>query len=120
MYKEDFETVYDMIEHAIELAFDGKMQLKFYQFLQYRKTKKYEVDAFIESSTAHEISDQVLELEQYIKGGADNNHKQLREAYGHISKPQARKIQAYLGRILEDAVRYRHDKRPGRRKKNSK
>ena len=31
---DDFETVYDMIEHAIELAFDGKMQLKFYQFLE--------------------------------------------------------------------------------------
>ena len=40
---DDFETVYDMIEHAIELAFDGKMQLKFYEFLKYRKTKKEEV-----------------------------------------------------------------------------
>ena len=117
---DDFETVYDMIEHAIELAFDGKMQLKFYQFLEYRKTKKVEVDAFLQSSTAKEISDQIIELQEYIKGGADNNHKQLREAYGHISKPQARKIQAYLAGILEDAVRYRHDKRPGRRKKNSK
>ena len=82
---DDFETVYDMIEHAIELAFDGKMQLKFYQFLEYRKTKKYEVDAFIESSTAHEISDQVLELEQYIKGGADNNHKPV--SYTHLTLP---------------------------------
>ena len=118
--KEDFETVYDMIEHAIELAFDGKMQLKFYQFLEYRKTKKYEVDAFIESSTAAEISDQVLELEQYIEGGADNNHKQLREAYGHIPKPQARKIKSYLNKIVEDAVRYQYDRRPGRRKKDSK
>ncbi len=117
---DDFETVYDMIEHAIELAFDGKMQLKFYEFLKYRKTKKEEVDAFLHSSTAKEISDQLIELQEYIKGGADNNHKQLREAYGHISKPQARKIKAYLGGILEDAVRYRHDKRPGRRKKNSK
>ena len=118
--KDDFETVYDMIEHALELAFEGKMQLKFYEFLQYRKTKKYEVDAFIESSTAAELAEQVLELEQYIKGGADNNHKQLREAYGHIPKPKARKIQAYLTGILEDAVRYRHDRRPGRRKKDSK
>ena len=117
---DDFETVYDMIEHAIELAFDGKMQLKFYEFLKYRKTKKIEIDSFLQSSTAKEISDQLIELQEYIKGGADNNHKQLREAYGHISKPQARKIQAYLGGILEDAVRYRHDKRPGRRKKNSK
>ena len=118
--KDDFENVYELIEHAIELAFDGKMQLKFYEFLKYRKTTKAEIDAFLQSSTAKEISDQLIELKEYIKGGADNNHKQLREAYGHISKPQARKIQAYLGRILEDAVRYRHDKRPGRRKKNSK
>ena len=118
--EDDFETVYDMIEHAIELAFDGKMQLKFYDFLKYRKTKKYEVDAFIESSTAHEISDQVLELEQYIKGGADNNHKMLREAYGHIPKPKARKIRDYLYGILEDAWRYSRDRKPGRRKKDSK
>ena len=117
---DDFETVYDMIEHAIELAFDGKMQLKFYEFLKYRKTKKNEVDAFIESSTAAEISEQVLELEEYIRGGADNDHKQLREAYGHIPKPQARKIKNYLYSILEDAWRYSRDRKPGRRKKTSK
>ena len=117
---DDFETIYDMIEHAIELAFDGKMQLKFYQFLEYRKTKKVEVDAFLQSSTAKEISDQIIELQEYIKGGADNDHKQLREAYGHIPKPKARKIRAYLAGILEDAVRYSNDRRPGRRKKNSK
>ena len=110
----------DMLEHAIEYAFEGKMQLKFYEFLKYRKTKKVEVDAFLQSSTAKEISDQLIELQEYIKGGADNNHKQLREAYGHIPKPKARKIQAYLAGILEDAVRYRHDRRPGRRKKVSK
>ena len=27
--KDDFENVYDMLEHAIEYAFVGKMQLKF-------------------------------------------------------------------------------------------
>ena len=117
---DDFDNVYDMIEHAIEYAFEGKMQLKFYDFLKYRKTKKYEIDAFIQSSTAHELADVVLELEEYIKGGRDENHKQLREAYHHISKPQARKIKNYLYRILEDAWRYSCDRKPGRRKKGSK
>ena len=88
--KEDFETVYDMLEHAIEYAFEGKMQLKFYDFLKYRKTKKAEIDAFLHSSTVKEITSQVIELEEYVKGGSDNDHKQLREAYGHIPKPQAR------------------------------
>ena len=118
--KDDFDNVYDMVEHAIELAFEGKMTLKFYDYLKYRKTKKYEVDSFIESSTAAEISSQVVELEEYIKGGSDNDHKQLREAYGHIPKPQARKIKVYLYGILEDAWRYQRDRKPGRRKKLSK
>ena len=118
--KDDFENVYDMIEHAIEYAFEGKMQLKFYEFLKYRKTTKAEVDAFLQSSTAKELADEVSELQEYIKGGKDNLHQQLREAYGHISKPQARKIKNYLAGILEDAVRYQYDRRPGRRKKKSK
>ena len=118
--KDDFENVYDMIEHAIEYAFEGKMQLKFYEFLKYRKTTKAEIDAFLHSSTAKELADEVLELKEYIRGGKDSEHKQLREAYGHIPKPQARKIMAYLGGILEDAVRYSYDRRPGRRKKGSK
>ena len=118
--KDDFENVYDMLEHAIEYAFVGKMQLKFYEFLKYRKTTKAEVDAFLQSSTAKELADEVLELQEYIKGGKDNLHQQLREAYGHIAKPQARKIKNYLAGILEDAVRYQYDRRPGRRKKKSK
>ena len=118
--RDDFENVYDMLEHAIEYAFEGKMQLKFYEFLKYRKTTKAEVDAFLKSSTAKELADEVIELKEYIKGGADNEHKQIREAYHHIPKPKARKIMAYLGGILEDAVRYSNDRKPGRRKKGSK
>ena len=118
--RDDFENVYELVEHAIEYAFEGKLTLKFYEFLKYRKTTKAEVDAFLHSSTAKELAAEVLELKEYIKGGRDSNHQQLREAYGHIPKPQARKIMTYLGNILEDAVRYQHDRRPGRRKKGSK
>ena len=118
--KDDFENVYELIEHALELAFEGKMQLKFYEFLKYRKTTKAEVDAFLQSSTAKELADEVVELREYIKGGRDREHQQLREAYHHIRKPQARKIMNYLAGILEDAVRYSNDRRPGRRKKGSK
>ena len=108
--------IYDLIEHAIDNAFEGQMNLKFYDYLKDTKTKKHEVDAFIESTTAAELSDLTLELDEYIKGGADNEHKQLREGYGHIPKPQARKIKNYLYGILEDAWKYSHDRRPGRRK----
>ena len=112
--------IYDLVEHAIDNAFEGQMNLKFYDYLKDSKIKKHEVDTFISSTTANEISDLTEELEEYIKGGADNDHKQLREGYGHIPKPQARKIKAYLYGILEDAWRYSRDRRQGRRKKGSK
>ena len=112
--------IYDLVEHAIDNAFEGQMNLKFYDYLKDTKTKKHEVDSFIESTTAAELSDLTLELEEYIKGGADSEHKQLREGYGHIPKPQARKIKNYLYGILEDAWRYSDDRKPGRRKKHSK
>ena len=118
--EQNLSDIFDLVEHAIDNAFEGQMNLKFYDYLKDNKTKKHEVDTFIDSTTATELSDLTQELEEYIKGGADNEHKQLREGYGHIPKPQARKIKNYLYGILEDAWRYSDDRKPGRRKKHSK
>jgi hypothetical protein len=59
----------------------------------------------------------VEDLDTYLEGGQDEIHKQLREAYGYLSKPFARKIRNYLDSILTDTEKYLYDKRPGRRKK---
>lgn len=117
-----FETceIYYDVEKAIDLAFTGKFVMKFYDYLKIRKTKKYEVEEFIESTTANELSNLVMDLDDYIKGGSDEIHKQLREAYGYIPKPQARKIRTYLYTILEDAWKYNYEKRKGNRKKKTK
>ena len=110
----------DLIEHAIDNAFDGQMNLKLYDFLKSSKVKKNEIDLFISSPTTNELGSLILDLDEYIKGGADDEHKQLREGYGHIPKPQARKIRNYLESFINDAERYSNDRRPGRRKKQSK
>ena len=115
-----FDEVYFDVEKAIELAFENRFVLNFYEYLKVKGVKKVEVDQFLNSSTTKEIVSTIDELQEYIRGGNDSQHKTLREAYGHIPKPQARKIMAYLGRILEDAVRYSDERRPGRRKKGSK
>jgi len=115
-----FHEVYSDVEKAIDYAFNGQFVLKFYDYLKSRGVKKTQVEEFIDSPTTKELNDLVSDLDEYIKGGADNDHKQLREGYGHIPKPQARKIRNYLHAILEDAERYNYDKRRGRRKKQSK
>jgi len=115
--EQNLNDIYDLIEHAIDNAFGGQLNLKFYDYLKENKIKKNDIDSFNDSYTVTEINSIVIELEEYIKGGADNEHKQLREGYGHIPKPQARKIKDYLNGILHDAERYSYDRRPGRRKK---
>ena len=114
----NFEEVYYVLEESIELAFKGQFVVKLYEYFQVRGVTKAEADQFLNSSTAHEIGSLIVELGEYIKGGKDSNHQQLREAYHHIPKPQARKIRDYLACILEDAVRYRDDKRRGRKRRS--
>ena len=114
----NFEEVYYVLEEALELAFQGKFVVRLYDYFQSRGVTKAEADQFLRSSTAKELADEVNELDEYIKGGKDNQHQQLREAYHHIPKPQARKIRYYLACILEDAVRYSDDKRRGRKRRS--
>ena len=110
------DDIYDLVERAMEYAFEGKYLLNFYSLLQGKKALKREVDEFLNSSTADELHQSIEELSGYIRGG----DLTLKEAYGHIPKPQARKIRTYLTKILDDALRYSYDKRPGRKRKSSK
>jgi hypothetical protein len=116
----NFHEVYGDVEKAIDYAFKGQFVLKFYDYLKIRGSRRHEVEEFIESKTANEINNLITDLDDYLEGGADEIHKQLREGYGHIPKPEARKIRNYLYGILEDAWKYSHDRRPGRRKKQTK
>ena len=108
-----------VVETAIDYVFQkDKYVLNLYEYAKSCKMTKNEMTQFINSSTATELSDLCNELDEYIKGGADSQRKQLREGYGHIPKPRARKIRNYLYGILEDAWRYERDKRPGRKKRS--
>lgn len=118
--EDEIVTLQYDVEKAIDFAFQGKFILNFYQYLQSNNAKRRHAEKFIDSATAASINSLILELDEYLQGGQDPEHKLLREAYGHIPKPQARKIKEYLYGILQDAWRYSHDKRPGRRKKSNK
>lgn len=120
MKSNTLNDIHNDVEVAIDYAFYGKFVLKFYDYLKIKSAKKTEVEEFLNSHTVKNIKTLIQDMEDYLEGGSDNMHKQLREAYGHIPKPQARKIKNYLIGILEDAERYNYEKRPGRRKRQTK
>tara|TARA_R100000005_G_C4993557_1_gene200574 strand:- start:417 stop:767 length:351 start_codon:yes stop_codon:yes gene_type:complete len=115
---EHSRELYTDVEKAIDYAFQGQFVLKFYDYLRVTKAKRIDAEEFNESSTAKEIKDLVNDLNAYLEGGQDNEHKQIREGYGYLPKPQARKIKLYLEDILNDGIRYAEDKKPGRKKKS--
>ena len=120
MEQAELYTLFGTVEEAIDFAFEGKYVLDMYAYLKSSKATKRDTEAFINSDTAHEINSLILDLEEYLEGGTDSEHKQLREAYGYLGKPEARKIKNYLYKILEDAWKYEQERRPGRRRKVSK
>ena len=112
------DELYDLVEHAIDYAFEREKYLfKMYRHLTYIKATRKQVREFINSSTASELALVISDLDAYIEGGRDNLHQQLREAYGHLGKPRARKIKDYVYSILKDAWTYELFKRPGRKKR---
>ena len=108
---EPTEELCTLVERAIDAAFDGKFLFNLYNYVKASKFTRRDVTAFIESSTAANVSNLVLELELYLKG----RDKISKEAYGHLSKPQARKIKDYLYKILTDSWKYEKERRPGRK-----
>ena len=112
---DDWE-IYQDVEKSIDYAFDHKFFLNMYEYLKSKKIRKVDAKEFVHSTTGKELQDLINDLEEYIHGGTDSGHKQLREAYGHLGKPEARKIKNYLQGILDDARRYGRERQSRKRK----
>ena len=111
-------NLYYLVDEAIDKAFThDRCVLDLYRYAKSQRMTAKDMSEFLMSSVAEEVKNLVLELDEYLKGGRDNEHQQLREAYGNIPKPRARKIRNYLYQLIQDAYRYERDQR--RRKKRS-
>lgn len=103
--------IYDIIEGAVDEAIiRQKFNLNLFNYLKDNKFTKDELEEILSSSSVKTIKDTSSDLAEYIEGGSDEMHKQLREAYGYISKPLARKIKNYLDTIVFDINEYKNEK----------
>ena len=91
------DDIEEMVERAVDLAFsDDKFYFKCYNYLKDSKATRAYTRKFIDSPTAGGLALTISDLDAYIKGGSDSEHQLLREAYGFLGKPRARKIRKYL------------------------
>jgi len=117
------DEIYNIVNSAIDLAVTSqKYQLNFYTFLASSEIKRPGILSFLNSPLVSQIRDEIIHLNLFLDGGPDV--ADLREVYGWMGKPRARKYKEYLFKIIEDAEKYYAEKKPGRKpgsknKKNS-
>lgn len=115
MTTQKLAEIYDIIEGAVDDAIvRQKFNLRLYDYLKDNKFTKDEIDQILNSSPVSTIKTTSTDLGEYIEGGSDNEHKLLREAYGYLPKPLARKVKNYIDGIVEDVIKYKNTK--GKRK----
>lgn len=106
--------IYFIVNQAIDDAVKTeKYQLNFYSFLKAESFKRTEIVNFLNSGLVSQMRDEISHLDLYLNGGPDV--ADLREVYGWMGKPRARKYKEYLMKIIEDAEKYEKEKRPGRK-----
>lgn len=114
------ETFYD-VEKAIDFAFkEKKFVMNFYSYLKVKNARRVDAQEFKKSVAADNIRNLSQELNLYLQGGQDETAKQLREAYGHLSKPEARKIMNYILGFISDCDRYVKEKNAKKSKRKPK
>ena len=87
---EDWE-IYGEVEKTIDYA-QPQVLPQHVWVSETQEGRRIDVKRFMNSSTAKELRDIIKDLEDYIEGGSDRGHKQLREGYGHLGKPEAGKL----------------------------
>lgn len=112
--KTNSDEIYNIVNTAIDAAVTTeKYQLNFYSFLKGENLKREQIKSFLSSSLVSQMKDEISHLDLYLDGGPDV--ADLREVYGWMGKPRARKYKEYLMKIIEDAEKYETEKRPGRK-----
>lgn len=112
------EMLYSLLDKALDTAMlEGKFLFSMDGYLKGHEYTRRQTTELLDSSTFGEIKSTIEELDGYLHGD-----KMLKEAYGHVTKANARKILKYLMKLRDEALSYHETRKPGRPKgaKNKK
>lgn len=104
------DAFYD-IERAVDYAFSqNKFVMDIYAYMKVKNFRRIDAQTILRSSTVKHLQTTIQDLDTYLQGGQTDAAVYVRQAYGFLSKPDARKIRNYLDNIIEDIKRFIKDK----------
>lgn len=113
------DEVYHDIQKAIDFAFlQNKFVLNSYSYLKIKEVRRVDAQEVLRSPLFQELYSYINDLDSLAKGGQDEEAAYLSEAYGFLSKPDAKKVSDYFTKIIEGFKIYIKERKPGRKKKS--
>lgn len=104
------------LQHAQDIAIKEKnYKLDTYKYLNNNKVKRLDAQRILRSSVVQEISSTILDINLSLKSGNQEDIIYAKEAYGHLSKPEARKLLNYYDGIIDGIKRYINEKKGGKK-----
>lgn len=111
------DEIYYDLQKAIDFAFlENKFVMSMYSYLKVKDVRRADAQILLRSTLIQELYSYIRDLDLYLKGGQDDDVVYAREAYGYLSKPEARKISAYFDKIIEGIKEYIQERKGGKRK----
>lgn len=111
------DEIYNDLQQAIDFAFlENKYVMNSYSYLRVKNVKRVDAQEVLRSPLIKELYGYINELNLYLQGGQDPEVVYAREAYGYLSKPEARKVAGYLDNIIEGFKKYIKERKGGRKK----
>jgi hypothetical protein len=110
----------DEILYTLQCAQDiaikeKKYNLNMYVYLSNSQVKRIRAREVLRSSVIKEMTQTMLDINLSLKNGITEDILYAKEAYGYLSKPEARKIISYYENIIDGIKRYIAEKKGGRK-----
>lgn len=94
---------------------ERKYNLNSYVYLRNSKIKRLDAQRILRSPVIRELTGTILDINLSFKNGKEPEVLYAREAYGHIPRPEARKIVSYYENIIDGIKRYIAEKKGGKK-----
>ena len=89
MFDPDLE-INNAVELAVDHAFRGKITINMYEYSKSLKATRGDAERFLESPTAKNVNLLIYDLDDYLEGGSDSEHKANSESLWSSWEPEER------------------------------
>ncbi len=111
------DEIYYDLQQAIDFAFvQNKYVLNSFSYLKVKDVRRVDAQELLRSSLVQELYSYITDLNLYLKSGQHPDVLYAEEAYGFLSRADAKRISTYFDNIIEGIKKYIQERKGATKK----